>query len=625
MKKMTTLCAAAMCWCCAGFGWANTLDWGVVGSVWSNHTTTVPLTASTPAADGSSWLVQLIWAGPNGQNDTASQIGDGTTSDDVVMAYSWIGFGVPDALAQGRWNNTGLNGYNNTLSNGTTYFIRVWEGAALNGNGSVPTNYTYYGDSALYVITNFDIGLSETFEPNAQPNWTPIPAMASRSYTVNVVASPTNSGTVSGGGFYLVNSDCQIAAASTPGWAFTSWNDGNLQNPRTITVPPSNVTYTATFTFSPLSLTLGKALNATNLVWQTGGFGNWSPTTAVSHDGQAVQSGAVYGSQYSWIQTIVKGPGSLSFWWKISSESTDALRFTVNGQLQAQIVTSTDWQQYVLFLGSTNAYTLRWTFAKNTFSSAGSDAGWVDQVTWSPCPYAEHVPQIFYQDPGGTLVSWVLGTNGGFRFARLLANTGSWALKAAGDIDGDGVSDLLFQSPSGDTVGWFMNADGSMRTARYWFNIVGWEVKACGDYEGLTGRGQVFFQNARGEAVYWRLETNGTFQSAVYLGNMGPWKLRGAGDLDGDGKAELFWQNAAGTLATWNHNPDGSIRASVPYTTGSWALCSVMDLNLDGVSDLIWQTPDGDIAGWLMNSNGTFRAPSYWWNTGSWKLKAAGR
>ena len=248
-----------------------------------------------------------------------------------MVAYSWIGFGVPDALAQGQWNNSGFNGYNNTLTNGAAYFIRVWEGAARNGNGSTPTNYTYYGDSSVYAITNFDTGLPETFEPVVQPLWTPLPPLALRSYTIGTAASPTQGGSVSGSGVYRPAS----SGPATPGWLFSMWNDGKTQNPRSCAVPPSNVTFTATFLYYPLNATLGNALNATNLAWQSGGDANWSATSAMSRDGLSAQSGPIAGGQQTWIQTVVNGPGSLLFWWKLSAETSDSLQFSINGQPQS--------------------------------------------------------------------------------------------------------------------------------------------------------------------------------------------------------------------------------------------------------------------------------------------------
>jgi M6 family metalloprotease-like protein len=488
-------------------------------------------------------------------------------------------------------------------STATVTAVAATNGAFLNWNGTITNNpWSFSVTSGTTVCTANFTHLS----------------------TVLTVASPSGGGTVTGGGTYPIGSSQSLTAAPSSGWLFTSWDDGVQTNPRTITVPPKTVTYTAIFTLPSVSLALGNALNATSLPWQTGGDANWFATTVGSRDGLAAQSGAISGGGQTWIQTITNGPASLLFWWRNAAQTSDALQFTVNGQLVAQLTGATDWQQQVLFLGSTNSYTLRWTFKRMTLTGTGVYAGWLDQVTCLPCPYATNVPQLFFQDTSGLVASWVVNTNGDFRFARVLAKTSGWALKATGDIDGDGISDLLFQSSASDTGGWFLNADGSVRDARYWFNIGGWEIKAAGDYEGL-GRAQVLFQNASGTVAYWRLDTSGAFQSAVALGNMAGWNLRGAGDLDGDGLAELFWQTASGLVAIWYHNPDGSIRGALAFNTGEWALCGVADVDADGVCDLLWQTPDTRTGGWFMNSNGTARAASFWWPTGGWKLKAAGR
>jgi uncharacterized repeat protein (TIGR03803 family) len=233
--------------------------------------------------------------------------------------------------------------------------------------------------------------------------------------------------------------------------------------------------------------------------------------------------------------------------------------------------------------------------------------------------------QLFFQDVGGQVASWLLAENGAFQSARLLGAAGGWRLRTVGDIDGDGISDLLFQDVFSNTGGWFLNADGSVRDARFWWNIGGWELKASGDYENL-GRAQVFFQTAAGQVAYWRLDAAGNFLAAVQLGNQGTWELRGAGDLDGDHKAELFWQTAAGVVAIWFHDgPGGTIRGQLLGSTGEWALCGVTDVDTDGVCDLIWQTSDSRTGGWFMNTNGTARSANFWWPTGGWQLKAAGR
>ena len=67
---------------------------------------------------------------------------------------------------------------------------------------------------------------------------------------LTVLAAPPNSGLVIGGGTYLVGSSQTISAIANSGWAFTQWQDGVTNNPRTVTVPAGGVAYTATFTWT---------------------------------------------------------------------------------------------------------------------------------------------------------------------------------------------------------------------------------------------------------------------------------------------------------------------------------------------------------------------------------------
>ena len=72
---------------------------------------------------------------------------------------------------------------------------------------------------------------------------------------ITVKASPTNGGSVSGGGTYNVGASQQISAAPNPGWMFTVWNDGGAQT-HNITVPVGGATYTATFVLQTASITV---------------------------------------------------------------------------------------------------------------------------------------------------------------------------------------------------------------------------------------------------------------------------------------------------------------------------------------------------------------------------------
>jgi len=65
-------------------------------------------------------------------------------------------------------------------------------------------------------------------------------------YTVTVESADPTMGTVSGGGQALSGSTLTIRAIPNNGHRFRCWNDGNTENPRTVTVT-GNITYTAYF------------------------------------------------------------------------------------------------------------------------------------------------------------------------------------------------------------------------------------------------------------------------------------------------------------------------------------------------------------------------------------------
>ncbi len=89
--------------------------------------------------------------------------------------------------------------------------------------------------------------------------------------------------------------------------------------------------------------TLADGLDATNLVWTTGGTGNagWAYEQdlnggATSFDGiDSARSGHIGNNSESWMQTTVVGPGTISFWWKACSQPyEDWLEFYVGSTLQ---------------------------------------------------------------------------------------------------------------------------------------------------------------------------------------------------------------------------------------------------------------------------------------------------
>jgi hypothetical protein len=131
---------------------------------------------------------------------------------------------------------------------------------------------------------------------------------------------------------------------------------------------------------------LYEALNGTNLTWTTNGNAlPWFPEGAVNRDGlAAAQSGTTTNGQMSGLQTIVTGPGFLTFWWNVDSYPlTDYLAFYINDTEQSRISSSPGWQQQNIYLG-TGQQTLQWSYFKTDDNVSGQDAGWLEQVGFFP-------------------------------------------------------------------------------------------------------------------------------------------------------------------------------------------------------------------------------------------------
>ncbi len=122
----------------------------------------------------------------------------------------------------------------------------------------------------------------------------------------------------------------------------------------------------------------------TSLSFTTGGNADWfAQTTTSRYDGDAAQSGDISSSQESWMQTTVRGTGTVKFYWKVSSEEDfDFLEFYIDGSLQEKISGLVDWEQKTYPISTSGSHTLEWRYMKDPSGNSGSDCGWVDRVEW---------------------------------------------------------------------------------------------------------------------------------------------------------------------------------------------------------------------------------------------------
>jgi surface antigen len=151
-------------------------------------------------------------------------------------------------------------------------------------------------------------------------------------------------------------------------------------------------------------LTLALALDTPDWVWTTGGSTSWAAETNLTHDGfAAAVSGAIGSNQETWIQTTVTRPGTVGFWWKVSSERDyDFLEFFVGNARQTSISGDTGWV-YLSNRVAVGPQVLRWRYAKDANTTRGLDRGWVDEVVFIPDP--PELPVILSQTGSQTVVA----------------------------------------------------------------------------------------------------------------------------------------------------------------------------------------------------------------------------
>jgi hypothetical protein len=114
--------------------------------------------------------------------------------------------------------------------------------------------------------------------------------------------------------------------------------------------------------------------------WTTGGHANWFATTDDAHgDSYSACSGDIADYQTSWIRRTAEFSGTLTFWWKVSSEYYwDKLEFYINGARQAYISGETSWQlqEYSVSEGDE----IMWKYMKDSSFTRGLDKGWIDDI-----------------------------------------------------------------------------------------------------------------------------------------------------------------------------------------------------------------------------------------------------
>ncbi|MBP5410861.1 MAG: leucine-rich repeat protein, partial [Lachnospiraceae bacterium] len=165
------------------------------------------------------------------------------------------------------------------------------------------------------------------------------------------------------------------------------------------------------FAMTKDTTTLGEAVNAPSLSFTTDVVTGWRYVKNESPDGRALRSGVITHCQTSRLETVVSGPGTVSFACKVAGEVVkgevyDGLAFLIDGIQQGDLMGNDDWAAKTFEISGEGSHTLTWLYVKDESDEEvmEEDCAWLDVVRWTPEGFGEIV------DAGGGKSVTVPGT-----------------------------------------------------------------------------------------------------------------------------------------------------------------------------------------------------------------------
>jgi len=108
--------------------------------------------------------------------------------------------------------------------------------------------------------------------------------------------------------------------------------------------------------------------------------GAWTTDSIYYHAGWTSAQGHTLDNASTTIQTTVPGPGTMTFWWKASTEKDfDYLSCMIDGVVQFRISGDVDWEQRTISIPA-GSHVVSWRWAKDSNTTGTLDRVWLDDV-----------------------------------------------------------------------------------------------------------------------------------------------------------------------------------------------------------------------------------------------------
>lgn len=224
---------------------------------------------------------------------------------------------------------------------------------------------------------------------------------------------------------------------------------------------------------------------------------------------------------------------------------------------------------------------------------------------------------LLWQHTDGRLAAWLMnGTT--LMDGRPLGPGGlmdpAWRIVASGDFDRDGSRDVVFQHQTdGRLAVWLMSGTtllSGIALSPGQVMDTNWKIRAAGDIDRDGWTDLVWQHETNGQIAVWLMTGTQLRDGRLFTPNTVAdpnWRIVGAGDMNGDGNPDLVWQHQTnGLISAWLMDGStlrsGTLLSPSQVSDTNWKIRAVTDVNGDGMPDLIWQNQStGLLSAWLMN------------------------
>jgi hypothetical protein len=224
---------------------------------------------------------------------------------------------------------------------------------------------------------------------------------------------------------------------------------------------------------------------------------------------------------------------------------------------------------------------------------------------------------IVFQKSDGSAALW--NTNSAMLYRGVLCRmtTPNWSIKAQGDFNGDGTTDLIWKNTDGRMAIWLMQGASRIRggllpnQSNSALQVIG-----TGDFNG-DGKADLLWGNSSTRAMkIWQMNAeNPPVVLDVNQLKTSGWTLQGIADFTADGKADILWRNTEGALILWQMNGPIVQKSGMPKIVDNnnqsyhlhlnWKIKAVGDFDGDGMADLYWfNSSDRKAQFWKMSGFG---------------------